>query len=221
VLDWLLPKHFCYALIALLGTNIAVAGVIDVRVVGSEGEPVGHIAVFIRQSGIASSTGRTPQPAVMDQRDIRFVPHILMVEKGALVDFPNSDSVAHHVYSFSRPNDFVLPLYKGTLPAPVAFGHDGVVTVGCNIHDDMLGYIVVVDTKVFGLTDEHGLISLSVDDAASNYEISIWSPRIRDTSEPLTQNVSVIPADGVTFKLQKSLRPPHDAQSESVGWDDY
>jgi len=218
---WFLPGRLCISLVALLGMNIAVAGVIDVRVVGSEEEPVRNVVVFIKQAGVASPAGKTPEPAVMDQHDVRFVPHILIVEKGALVDFPNSDAVAHHVYSFSRPNNFVLPLYKGMPPAPVAFGSDGVVTLGCNIHDDMLGYIVVVDTNVFGLTDELGRISLSVDDAASNYEISIWSPRIRDSNDLLTQSTAVVPADGVTFKLQKLLRPPHDAQSDSVGWDEY
>ncbi|MCJ7591195.1 MAG: methylamine utilization protein [Woeseiaceae bacterium] len=218
---WFLPRHICCALIALLGMNVAVAGVIEVRVVGSDGQPVQNVAVFIKQAGVPSTAGETPEPVVMDQRDVRVVPHILIVEKGALVSFPNSDAVAHHVYSFSRPNNFVLPLYKGTPPAPVEFAHDGVVTLGCNIHDDMLGYIVVVDTPVFGLTDEHGSISLSVDDAASNYEINIWSPRIRDSNDPLVQSVSAIPADDVTFKLQKSLRPPHDGQSESVGWDEY
>ena len=157
----------------------------------------------------------------MDQRDVRFVPHILIVEKGASIEFPNSDVVAHHVYSFSRPNSFVLPLYKGTPPTPEVLGHEGVVVLGCNIHDGMLGYILIVDTPIFGMTDSSGKISLTVDEAASNYEISIWSPRIKDSRDPIVQDTTTIPSQGITFELQKSLRPAHIDQSDAVEWDEY
>lgn len=221
MVGWLPCGRLCCVLIALFGANMAVAGVIDVQVVSSDGLPVPEVAVFIKQAGVSRAVNSKPATAVMDQRDVRFVPHILIVEKGALVEFPNSDVVAHHVYSFSRPNNFVLPLYKGTPPEPVHFVHDGIVTLGCNIHDDMLGYIVVVDTGVFGLTDADGTVSLSVDDSASSYEINIWSPRIRDSNDPLVQRVTAVPAAGVRFELKKSLRPPHDGKSESVQWDEY
>jgi len=207
--------------LALLPANSAVAGQIEVLVVDPEGRPVPEVAVFIRQAGISKVPDRVPAAAVMDQRDVRFVPHILIVEKGAEVEFPNSDVIAHHVYSFSRPNNFVLPLYKGTPPNPVRFMHDGIVTLGCNIHDGMLGYVVVVDTDVFGMTDARGAVYLAVDDTASNYEINIWSPRIRDSSGPIVQSVTGMPPGSVRFELKKTLRPPHAGQSESVQWDEY
>lgn len=180
-----------------------------------------NIAVFVQQAGVAIDATHEPAAAIMDQREARFVPHILVVEKGASVEFPNSDVVAHHVYSFSRPNNFVLPLYKGLPPAPVSFDHDGVVTLGCNIHDGMLGYIVVVDTNVFGITDESGLVTLTVDDAASDFDVNIWSPRIRDAKDPIMQRVSAVPDASVTFSLQKSLRPAHVEQGGSVEWGEY
>jgi len=206
---------------ALTGAESVVAGDLSVRVLGSDGQPVPGVAVFVKQAGVAHDSARRPESAIMDQRDVRFVPHVLVVEKGASVEFPNSDVVAHHVYSFSRPNKFVLPLYKGTPPAPVLLEFDGVVTLGCNIHDGMLGYIVVVDTNVFGTTDESGATSLSIDDDAISYEVSIWSPRIRDSKDPIVQSVSTVPSDGITFSLKKSLRPAHAEQSDSVEWDEY
>ena len=218
---WLLPWRFACLFFALFGANIAVAGQIEVLVVDPDGQPVPEVAVFIKPAGISAASDRAPAPAVMDQRDVRFVPHILIVEKGAEVEFPNSDVIAHHVYSFSRPNNFVLPLYKGTPPNPVHFMHDGIVTLGCNIHDGMLGYVVVVDTDVFGMTDARGAVSLSVDDRASSYEINIWSPRIRESSGPLAQSITSIPPGGVRFELKKTLRPPHAGESESVQWDEY
>jgi plastocyanin len=214
-------KILLFLLIALSGADLSMAGELTVRVVGTDGKPVPQVAVFVKQAGIPTEVGRKPDSAVMDQRDKRFVPHLLIVEKGASVEFPNSDVIAHHVYSFSKPNNFVLPLYKGTPPDAVILDHDGVVTVGCNIHDSMLGFIVVVDTNIHGSTDVSGVASVSVDDTASNYEISIWSPRIRDSREPLVQQFSVLPEGGVIFTLKKSLRAAHVDQSGSVQWDEY
>lgn len=218
---WRLPRCLTRLFFVLLGANAAVAGQLEVLVVDPDGQPVPEVAVFIKQADISAAADRAPASAVMDQRDVRFVPHILIVEQGAEVEFPNSDVIAHHVYSFSRPNNFVLPLYKGTPPNPVHFMHDGIVTLGCNIHDGMLGYVVVVATDVFGMTDARGSVSLSVDDRASNYEINIWSPRIRDSSGPIQQSVTSISPGGVRFELKKTLRPAHAGQSESVQWDEY
>jgi len=214
-------RHFFCLLIALTGAQFAMAAELAVRVVGVDGKPVPNIAVFVKSNGVARNTGKQPASAVMDQRDVRFVPHILIVEKGASVEFPNSDVIAHHVYSFSKPNNFVLPLYKGRPPSPVILDHDGIVILGCNIHDGMLGYILVVDTDTFGLTDTNGRIQMTVDDKASNYEVSIWSPRIRDSKDPLVRNISTVSSGGVTFNLKKSLRPAHTDESESVRWDEY
>jgi len=208
-------------LTALAGAKWAVAGEMTVQVVAVDGRPVPDVAVFVKQGGVVVDAAHLPAPAIMDQRDVRFVPHVLIVEKGASVEFPNSDSVAHHVYSFSRPNQFVLPLYKGTPPSPEDFEHEGVVILGCNIHDGMLGYIVVVDTSVFGVTNENGIVSLLVDDSANDYDVSIWSPRIRDSRDPIIQSFAAVPAGGITFELQKSLRPPHVQQTGSVAWDEY
>ena len=192
------------------------ADTLDVTVLDNKGDPVPDVAVYVSYD--FTPARRAPGTAVMDQRDTTFVPHILVVQKGTAVEFPNSDIVAHHVYSFSKPNDFVLPLYKGDPFDPVRFDHDGIVTLGCNIHDHMLAYIVVVDTDIFGVTDANGQFSAGPRSALRNARVHIWSPRIRDGD--LTQAVP----DGtseVVFVLQKKLRPPHDSDSSAVQWSDY
>lgn len=211
------------ALWLLLSGSVAAAGSIDVRVVGPNGQPVPEVAVFVLQEGASESPRSAPGTAVMDQRAKRFDPHLLVVRKGTAVAFPNSDVIAHHVYSFSKPNDFVLPLYKGEEHEPVVFEHDGVVTIGCNIHDNMLGYIVVVDTDAYAVTDNGGRATLPISDTATSYEVNVWSPRIRDRQETLVQRVIVADTQGleITFALQKRLRPPHDEQADSVQWSEY
>ena len=192
------------------------AGTLDISVVDADNEPVPNVAVYVTQSG--ATIARAPGSAVMDQRDTRFQPHILVIQKGTTVEFPNSDVVAHHVYSFSKPNDFVLPLYKGDPHEPVMFERDGIVTLGCNIHDQMLGYIVVVDTDIFGVTDEAGTLSVAIDETSGAATVSIWSPRIRD--KELTKVVAST-SKSAAFSLQKKLRPPHDSDTDAMQWSEY
>ena len=83
---------------------------------------------------------------IVDQINLEFVPHVKPVVVGSPVYFPNKDDVRHHVYSFSPAKRFELPLYSGTPAAPVVFDRPGIVAIGCNIHDWMLGYIYVAET---------------------------------------------------------------------------
>jgi plastocyanin len=210
-----------FAVVSIWSAEILAASV-EVQVIGAAGQPVSDIAVFIDQEG-GGPTAIAGTPAVMDQVDTQFVPHMLIVSKGQSVRFPNSDVAAHHVYSFSKPNNFVLPLYKGDAHDPIAFDHDGVVTVGCNIHDHMLGYIVVVDTDVFGTTDESGRVSLSVNDDATRYTVHIWSPRLREADVSLHRELHISGNEDarLTFTLQKDLRAPHESLSDGVKWSEY
>lgn len=203
-------------LLSAQALSYAFAGTIDVSVVDPDGNPVPDVAVYV--PGQSGGVDGEPGAAMMDQKDTRFVPHILVIRKGTSVQFPNSDIVAHHVYSFSKPNDFVLPLYKGNPNDPVTFEHDGIVTLGCNIHDHMLAYIVVVDTDAYGVTDANGQARIAVNGLADAADIHIWSPRIRDKelSRTITNESS-----SITFSLQKKLRPAHDAGSEAVQWSEY
>src|SRR5262245_20102478 len=110
-----------------------VAGSLAVELRDASGSPVTGGVVY------AIPEGRKPSPptreAVMDQKDRRFVPHVLVVQTGTAVSFPNSDNVRHQVYSFSAAKKFQLPLYEGTPRKPVVFDRAGVVALGCNIHD--------------------------------------------------------------------------------------
>ncbi len=103
---------------------------------------------------------------------------------------------------------------------PVTFEHSGIVLLGCNIHDYMLGYILVVDSTIFAKTDASGKASLPLDEPGE-YDIRIWSPRIRDGAELLSKSI-VMPLDmssAVRFQLAKRLALPHEEQVAS--WHEY
>lgn len=184
---------------------VAASATIDVLVVDALGQPIPEVVVFTRDS---DQSAAAPEPVVLDQIDRRFEPHILVIEKGTAVSFPNSDAVAHHVYSFSKPNDFALPLYKGTVPDPVRFEHEGIVTIGCNIHDDMLAYVVVVDSSSFAKTDQDGHASLDLPATGSESAVTAWSPRFRGNKGYRTQNLPAGETQ-LVIQIKKKLRPPH------------
>ena len=195
---------------------------VDSFVVDRDGQPVADVAGYATRVDGQNQLQAPEASAVMDQIDKQFVPHLLIVQTGTPVRFPNSDTTAHQVYCFSHSNKFTLPMYKGEQYPPVTFEHSGVVIVGCNIHDQMLGYILVVDSTIFTKTDESGKGSLSLD-RPEDYEISIWSPRIRDVDELLSKTVvmSGKPGSEVKFHLSKKLSPPHGGQSGSMSWSEY
>ena len=130
----------------------AFAATIELGVLDHEGRGVGNVVVvaLLQDAPAATSSAAAPAPAVMDQVARRFVPYILVIQTGTPVAFPNSDTVAHQVYSFSAPKRFQLALYRGHAYPPLVFDKPGLVVLGCNIHDDMLAYIYVTPSPHFG-----------------------------------------------------------------------
>lgn len=206
-------------LLAMVAAVPGLAEPLTVFVRDRDGNPVEDVAVYATWPGSPAARPEIPT-AIMDQRNTQFVPHVLVVQKGTAVEFPNSDVVAHHVYSFSKPNDFVLPLYKGDPNDPITFEHTGVVTLGCNIHDQMLGYIIVVDTAAFGKSDGSGRVDVDIPDAVTAATVSIWSPRIVDDPRSLSREW-LPPATDITITLHEKLRRPHDSAAKSLLWSEY
>jgi plastocyanin len=130
--------------------------------------------------GEASHAPAAPISAILDQINLAFVPDIIVIPVGSTVEFPNSDSVSHQIYSFSPTKRFQLPLYHGKPYPPVHFDQAGVVTLGCNIHDRMVGYIYVTDATYFGRTDAHGAWSVT-NVPRGIYHVSLWHPLLRDS----------------------------------------
>lgn len=184
----------------------APAATLAVSVRSSDGQALQGAVVTARS---LDAPGKRPAPvqAIMDQLDRAFVPDLLVIPVGSTVRFPNSDSVSHQIYSFSQPKRFKLPLYRGTPYPPVQFDQVGIVTLGCNIHDDMVAYLAVTDAPYFGRTDKGGLWSSEV--PRGRYRVSIWHPRMRDAEADLEREVTVGDRDRaeLTLHLARPLQP--------------
>lgn len=176
-----------------LSPALPSAGGLEAVVKDDKGRPVADAVVSVMSSTPAAGARRSA-PAVMDQQNKEFVPHVLPVLAGTAVTFPNRDNIRHHVYSFSPAKRFELPLYIGTPAAPVVFDKPGVVVLGCNIHDWMVGYVYVLDTPYFGKTGDDGTVRLA-DVPPGSYEARVWHPRMRADSPTTARPVTITPAE--------------------------
>jgi plastocyanin len=160
-----------------------------------------------------------PIEAVMDQVNRSFAPDLIVIPVNSTVTFPNSDSVSHQIYSFSAPKRFQLPLYRGKPYPPTRFEQPGLVTLGCNIHDEMLAYVLVTDAPFFGRTAANG--GWSVDVPNGPYRIAVWHPRLREEDKDLHADLTVGQSAGtLTLQLKKPLKPaPLEGRPHS--WDRY
>jgi len=193
---WLGPFLLCLLALPLR------AGTLVVDVLQGSGRPLGDAVVFL-ESAQARRQVRPIENAEMGQAGKQFVPQVLVVTTGTEVNFPNRDTVRHHVYSFSPVRKFELKLYIGTPTKPVLFDQPGIAVLGCNIHDQMVGWIVIVDTPYFGRTAEQGQLVLDKL-PPGNYRLRSWHPGLPVGAPALDQAVTV-PAEG---RLAVTVRMP-------------
>lgn len=146
-------------------------------IVDQDGKPVSQAVIEFTASQGGPLWSHTKQTAVMDQVNKRFVPGLLTITRGDEVNFPNSDNIRHHVYSFSQPKPFELKLYSGQPEAPLLFDKPGIVVLGCNIHDSMVGYIYVAESEQVVMTNNKGLASIG---SNLKYDgLRVWHPEQR------------------------------------------
>jgi plastocyanin len=185
-------------------TAAATPASLRVQVVDAAGVPVRDAVVELHASKPPPGPIRFPWKMGMGQKNRQFVPGTLIVARGSTVAFPNLDNVRHSIYSFSKPARFEFDLYGRDQTRTHTFNVAGSVKLGCNIHDEMRGYIRVTDTPFAGKTDHNGFVTLTglVSGAA---RLTVWHPAIRTPSGESTAAITI--AWGAqTHKLQVAVR---------------
>ena len=198
------PHRPCCA--ALLGAVLgcaalpALSATLTVSVMGQNGRGV-QDAVLLLEPLAGKAPVKPAQGVEISQQNKSFMPAVSVIPVGTKVAFPNQDTVRHHVYSFSDAKKFELKLYAGKPENPVSFDRAGVVVLGCNIHDQMVGWIIVSDTPWFAKSAAGGRATL-VEVPAGAYRLRSWHPDLPVGSPGLEQNLTLGAADmAVTIKL--------------------
>jgi len=187
-----------------------------IQINDGDGQPLKNAIVEIigpsSTSDIISS-----DPEIMDQVNKRFLPDLLLIKQGQSVLFPNSDNIRHHVYSFSKAKQFELKLYAGKPKSSVEFEQNGVVIVGCNIHDSMVGSIYVAKNSAM-ISDSDGKVSLDIDLATD--QISVWHPQQKKKPEEreIFDLNNISPTDGYyVFAIKTATPPARDTFGDTFG----
>lgn len=153
----------------------------------------GEVVVWLRPVDAAAQRANDPQPKRQQLVQIHktFEPHLLVVEVGSLVDFPNRDPFFHNVFSVFEGKRFDLGLHEAGVTNSVRFDRAGVSFLFCNIHPEMSAVVVAVDTPYYGVSDRSGKVTIAnVPDG--RYEVHYWSERgLPDSLKQLTRTVTI------------------------------
>ena len=180
----------------------AEAGTLNAHVTTSDGTPLPAAVVTATPTGQSAIAVKPGAKALMVQEGKQFVPFILPVQLGTTVEFPNRDPFRHQVYSFSPAKTFELKLYGSSVVGTAIFDKEGVVPLGCNIHDNMLAYIYVVGTPYFASTEANGETKLG-QLPAGTYTVKVWHPNQKaGQGEAGTVQIGANDTANVTVKIE-------------------
>ena len=193
ILCGILVAAGCLALTA----NAAAAN-LEVAVHDMSAQPLQDAVVYATPIGAPAPPSHEIAHAIIDQVNKEFVPLVTVVRTNTEITFPNSDNFRHSIYSFSGAKSFTTKLYSGKQAPPVLFDKPGVVVLGCNIHDMMAAWVVVVDTPYFGKTAAGGTSVLKGLEPG-DYRVGVWYPGPQ--FHPTTREVHV-GADGAAVEVK-------------------
>jgi plastocyanin len=206
-------------LLLLLACSAVAARAGDVRfqLTDAKGAPVADAVVSLTPLDSTAPVAVANKPSEIEQRAKEFQPYVTAIQVGTTVRFPNRDEVEHHVYSLSKAKKFEFPLYKPGMAEEIVFDQAGVVAVGCNIHDWMAAYVIVLPTPWFAVTPATGDATVSL--PPGRYQVEIWQPRLK---EKITREIVVSdrgPTEPLAFQL--ALKPDQRRRAPAAGSSGY
>lgn len=171
---------------------------------------------------LAGAVAAKPGAVSIDQTGLLYTPFVSAFPAGTLVNFPNRDNIKHHLYSVSPTEPFERPLYEGKDAEPVLFDTPGEVVLGCNIHDWMIGHVLVLDTPYSAVTDHAGRAVIG-GLPPGDYEVRVWHPGMKNKKQarnnPQVITLGADPADvafTIALKSKKTWwrKKPKNADKE-------
>jgi len=213
-------SHAGWLTLILLAAGAAHAAGTDlqIRVEDQKHDPVGDGVVWLVPLDRPAAPASAPPTRVeIEQRGQEFSPLVTVVRVGTTVQLPNRDNVEHHVYSQSQAKKFEFPLYAPGRAESVVFDRPGVVALGCNIHDWMLAYVVVVDTPWYSRTDAagHGMIAGV---PPGRYRAEVWHRRLASSVQREIEIETASTPLAFTLALKPDRRIRRPASIERGGY---
>jgi plastocyanin len=174
---------FTQVLVALLLLPALSAQTVEGRIKAPRNlKDLSNFVIWVE--GVEGDFPPPKDPAVIDQKDLKFVPHVLVIQAGTTVEFPNSDPVSHNVFSISDVKRFNLGLYQRGAVRQVKFGKAGVVELLCNVHLEMSAYIIVTPNPYFAKTEADGTFRIE-NVSTGTYKLRIWHEKLPDEQQSI------------------------------------
>jgi len=161
-----------------------------VKIIDDNGQPVSDIVVYAKPNMEVENLPVNKETLYIEQKGKKFSPYIAVMQKGQTINFVNKDDITHHIYSVSGENRFEFKIKAGVekVTNPMLVTEE--IAMGCNIHDWMSGYALVVDTPYFGKTNKQGMITFSLPKNAK-YEVTAWHPQLDVKDNRVSQSITV------------------------------
>jgi plastocyanin len=176
----------------LLATANVAAADLTLEVRDSLGVLLPDAVVYAESLGGPAPVARAGTRVTVDQVNKEFVPRVSIVQAGTEVFFPNSDNIRHSIYSFSPAKTFTTKLYSGREAAPVQFDQTGLVVLGCNIHDRMVAWVLIVDSPWIGKSGADGVATLRAL-PPGEYRVTAAAPATSFKPQTVTVKVDASP----------------------------
>ena len=185
---------------ALKAVNLTVTGRVILLAPTSRVRPADNSNVVVYLAplpGTAESTPLRAEPSSrhfqLVQKNKRFIPHLLVIPVGAVVEFPNQDPFFHNVFSLFEGKRFDLGLYERGATRSITFNAPGVSYIFCNIHPEMSAVIIVMKYPYYAISNPAGEVSIgSV--PSGRYQLNIWHERcLPEALNSLSHQVDLSP----------------------------
>lgn len=195
-LNYLLVTFVCFQSVMTVNAEELTLTIVDAK-----DKPLPNAVVIVDNEYVTDNAELKIEKTIIDQVDRQFTPFMTAIKAGSEVTFPNSDNIRHHVYSFSKPKPFELKLYANEEKPTLSFNKPGLVTLGCNIHDQMIAHIIITDRETTWVTDEEGKVTLNINiQSESSVKVRLWHPLI-GSDLTLAKEVFLVNGESRTLSL--------------------
>jgi plastocyanin len=174
-----------------------------------------------RSGKTPDARARAQRVAQLVQRNKNFEPHLLVVEVGSEVQFPNKDPFFHNVFSLFNGRRFDLGLYEAGTSRSVRFDHPGVSFLFCNIHAEMSAVVISIESRYFGISDGSGRVTLP-DVPDGRYQLQVWYERsLPEDLKSLSRAVTISPSSRTLDPIQVTDNPDFKLAHKNKYGQDY
>jgi len=210
------------ALVAYILSSLFIVSAQDViiKVIDTQNKPVANMVVYLTPDE-QQTMPINPSTLVVTQKNKSFAPYLAVTQKGQSIAFENQDNITHHIYSVSGSNRFDFKIKAGHSKSTQQLNHAEEVAMGCNIHDWMSGYVLVVDTPYYTQTNENGIATINLD-LIGRYTLTVWHPQL-DVKDYRIEQMITVEKSGADNKKIWQVQLPKDLLPlpEQIGQDEF